>query len=53
LLEQIRHIQRHLLLDLNNRGEGLGEMDDNDDDDDDDENEDWEDAEVGKILPKT
>jgi hypothetical protein len=43
LLEQIRNIQRHLLFDLNNQGQGLEEMDD------DDEDEDSEDAEVGKI----
>jgi hypothetical protein len=43
--EQIRHIQRHLLFDLNNRGEHLEEMEDDD--------EDWDDAEVGKIFKKT
>ncbi len=49
LIEQIRHTQRHLLFDLNNReGADLEEMDDDDDDDDDDH--DWDDAEVGKIL---
>ncbi len=46
-IEQIRHIQRHLLFDLNNRGEHLEEMEDDDDDD-----EDWDDAEVGKISQK-
>jgi hypothetical protein len=45
--EQIRNIQRHLLFDLNNRGENLEDMDD-----DDDDGEDWEDAEVGKIVEK-
>jgi hypothetical protein len=40
-IEQIRHIQRHLLFYLNNRKEAdLEEMDDDD----------WKDAEVGKIL---
>ncbi len=43
--EQIRHIQRHLLFDLNNRGEHLEDMEDDDD-------EDWDDAEVGKISQK-
>ena len=44
LIEQIRHIQRQLLVDLNNRRE----EDSNDEDD-----EDWEDAEAGKIRRKT
>jgi len=44
-IEQIRHIQRHLLFDLNNRGEHLEDMEDDDD-------EDWDDAEVGKISQK-
>ncbi len=44
-IEQIRHIQRHLLFHLNNREEAdLEEMDD------DDDGHDWKDAEVGKIL---